>query len=183
MEKTVIDKLYNEFKELLSFLEEGREMSFVNIIDGNLRKTLLMAAASHFEDRFKSIIENFAKEASDNNALLIEFVKNKAISRQYHTYFDWKSRNANKFFALFGKTFKSQMESQIENDDELDKAVKAFIEIGSERNRLVHDDFGAFPIEKTTKEIYELYQNASIFIDKFPLKLKEVLSTNNRIND
>lgn len=175
MKKTVIDKLYEDVKELLSFLEEKEEISFLNTIDKNFRKTLLMASASYFEDRFKFTLKSFVEDASKDNRLLVEFVKNKAISRQYHTYFDWDAGNANRFFALFGDTFKNYMKSQIKDNDELNQAIKAFMEIGGERNRLVHQDFGAFQIEKTADEIYKLYKSALLFVERFPANLKSFI--------
>jgi hypothetical protein len=36
----------------------------------------------------------------------------------------------------------------------LAEAVEAFMAIGSERNRLVHQDYASFPVEKTLDEIY-----------------------------
>ena len=51
------------------------------------------------------------------------------------------------------------MKSMVSGDEKLDSSIKAFIELGRERNRLVHQNFGTYSIEKTSKEIYELYEN------------------------
>lgn len=65
------------------------------------------------------------------------------------------------------------MESRVRNDAGLDDSIKAFLEIGDERNRLVHHDFGSFTLEKTTTEIYRLYDKAVTFIDTMGTVLKE----------
>ena len=113
----------------------------------------------------------FVKEVSSENERLVEFVKNKAISRQYHTFFNWDLQNANAFFGLFGDSFKTFMAEKTKNDSNLAEAIKAFVELGRERNRLVHQDFGIFSLEKTTEEIYKLYETALPFVQCIPEKL------------
>ena len=43
--------------------------------------------------------------------------------------------------------------------------IKAFLELGDGRNRLAHQNFAAFAMEKTADEIFSLYQDAMPFID------------------
>ena len=95
---------------------------------------------------------------------MVELVRNKVIVRQYHSLFDWNSNNANKFFSLFGADFKEFVTSRLEGES-MQEAVSAFMEIGRERNRLVHGDFGSFPMEKTADEVYELYQEGVRFVE------------------
>lgn len=175
MQATVVDRIHREFKDLLSYLDQGNEVSLRSTVDENFRKALLLAAASHFEHRIVGDITAFVKESSSENSLLIEFVNNKAISRQYHTFFDWKESNANKFFGLFGESFKIFIKQELKNDEQLNSSIKAFLEIGRDRNRLVHQDFGTFTLEKTSDEIYELYKTALVFVDNIPIKLRECL--------
>lgn len=92
-------------------------------------------------------------------------VKQKAIDRQYHTYFNWDENNVNKFFSLFGSTFKEKRKQDVKNNPDLQSAIKSFIELGGERNKLVHQNFADYTIEKTAEEVYELYHQATIFID------------------
>jgi len=105
--------------------------------------------------------------------LVGEFIKNKAITRQYHTYFHWDSRNANAFFGLFGESFKVFMKQKVDDDPNLDSAIKAFMSIGLERNRLVHQDFGNFVLEKTAADIYEQYRIALKFVEAVPKCIEE----------
>ncbi len=171
MNKTIVDQLYHEFKELVSYLDQEGQASFHDVANKNFTKVLLLAAASYFEDRLIKELVQFIKTSAKENELLVEFCKNKAISRQYHTYFDWDKKNANRFFGLFGDSFKKGMEEAIKNDDKLATSIQAFLEIGGERNRLVHQNFGTFTLEKTTDEVYQLYEKAFYFMEVLPEKL------------
>jgi hypothetical protein len=95
---------------------------------------------------------------------LCAFVERKAISRQYHSYFDWKVRNANAFFALFGDDFKVVISKKLAGAPALREGMEAFMELGATRNNLVHLNFVTYPIEKTEVEIYDLYRKAVEFV-------------------
>ena len=56
--------------------------------------------------------------------------------------------------------------------EEMQKSVRAFLELGNERNKLVHQNYATFSMEKTLEEIYELYKSASRFVDILPEALK-----------
>jgi RiboL-PSP-HEPN len=99
-------------------------------------------------------------------------VRNKAVARQYHTWFNWCDNNANQFFGLFGAEFKAQMSELVKGSEEMQRSVRAFLELGNERNRLVHQDFATFSMEKTLDEIYRLYQSALMFVDALPTELR-----------
>ena len=64
------------------------------------------------------------------------------------------------------------MITAVKTDDQLDISVKAFLEIGRERNRLVHQDYGTFTLEKTADEIYKLYQAALTFVEVLPARFR-----------
>jgi hypothetical protein len=53
----------------------------------------------------------------------------------------------------------------VKEDIDLDSAIKSFLELGNERNKLVHQNFADCTIEKTAEEVYKLYQQATLFID------------------
>lgn len=175
MDKTIIDSLYEDNQEIDKYLEERGEISFRNYIDSNFRKTLLLSAASYFESTFTENILELIKYLACSREPLVQFVRRKAIDRQYHTYFDWKSRNANVFFGLFGSDFKAFMQKEINADSQLESAISAFIELGQIRNQLVHQNFAEFYLDKTVDEIYKLYRDALVFVELFPLKLKDYL--------
>ena len=104
-------------------------------------------------------------------------IQSKAIDRQYHTYFNWKTaKNANSFFALFGSDFSEFMEAEVKQNSELDSAVKAFLDLGRDRNNVVHVDFATNAAAKTVDEVYDAYQTALQFVDAMPVKYREFAS-------
>lgn len=170
---TVVERMHGEFNDLLSLLEEGGEISLRSVADDNFRKSLLLCAASFFEKTLCEVVANFVQKNSGNNPAIIEFVKNKAIHRQYHTWFSWKERNANSFFGLFGEEFKSHIVRKIKLDNKLEDSIKSFMELGEQRNRLVHQDYGTFSLEKTSAEIFQLYNSAMSFVFSVEIFLDE----------
>ena len=166
--QSIVDRIYQDNLDLLKFLEEKKEPSFMVQVNTVFTKTLLLSAASYFEHEICRIIQAFIERKSQNDECVISIVKQKAIERQYHTYFswkDWEKGNANSFFSLFGEVFKEKRSQEIKSDITLKSAVKAFLEIGNERNKLVHQNFADYTIEKTAEEVYKLYQQAILFIE------------------
>ncbi len=166
--QSIVDRIYQDNLDLLKFLEEKNELSFMVQFNIVFTKTLLLSAASYFEHEICKMIQFFIERKAQNDECVISIVKQKAIERQYHTYFswkDWEKGNAISFFALFGEAFKEKRSQEIKADDNLKSAVKAFLELGNERNKLVHQNFADCAIEKTAEEVYKLYQQATVFID------------------
>ncbi len=64
MSKTIVERLYEDFSNMLAFLEEKGEVSWANVTNENFRKVLLIAAASHFEQSMTDIVLNFVKQAT-----------------------------------------------------------------------------------------------------------------------
>ncbi len=83
------------------------------------------------------------------------------------------ANNANQFFGLFGSEFRSTMTERMKKSDDMQSSVEAFLELGNERNRLVHQNYATFPMEKTLDEIYALYQSAVMFVDDLPAALRD----------
>ena len=165
MRQSIVDRIYQDNLDLLKFLEEKNEPSFMVQFNTVFTKTLLLSAASYFEHEICRMVQTFIEYKSQNDECIVSIVKQKAIERQYHTYFDWEGRNANKFFSLFGKTFKEKRLKDVKEDPGLESAIKSFLELGNERNKLVHQNFADCTIEKTAEEVYKLYQQATLFID------------------
>ncbi len=167
-----VDLLHQEIADLLAVLDESGKVSLRIVADENLRKSMLLAAASYFEHRITESVLQFVRDSTNQNLLVGELVRNKAVKRQYHTWFQWERQNANSFFGLFGSDFRDFMGQKVK-DEKLEDAVRAFLELARERNRLVHENYGAFPLEKTAREIHELYCRARIFIEIVPQALRE----------
>jgi hypothetical protein len=174
---TPVDRLYSEASAVLLALRDQIEPSLHVAAADSLRKALLLAAASHFEYRVCAVVLEFVRERTDGSVLVEEFVRNKAVARQYHSWFKWDENNATHFYGLFGRKFRDAMGDRTRESDALRESVRAFLEVGNERNRLVHSDFASFPLEKTTEEIYELFQKALLFVDILPKALRECDST------
>jgi len=164
MNMTIIDTIYKRSLEILKFLESQNEVTYKSDYDEVFKKTLVLSIASYFESSICQIILKFTEDKTQNNNRIYNFVKNKGVSRQYHTYFNWDGKNANSFFSLFGDDFKNNCEKIIKSDSELENALRAFLELGETRNRLVHLNFADYPLSKTSDEYYNLYCKAIRFV-------------------
>ncbi|NUN15668.1 MAG: hypothetical protein HUU55_18745 [Myxococcales bacterium] len=173
MSQDAVRNIYLDYKQMVQLLEQSGEISLRISIDANYRKALLLAAASYFEQEITDIIVQFVNRTSRRNELLVNFVKRKALERQYHSLFAWKESNANHFWKFFGDDFDQQMKTKVKNDKSLSDAVEAFMEIGRERNRLVHENFASYTMEKTAEELHQLFEKALVF----PQMLRNVLGS------
>lgn len=160
-----VDRLYSDFSDLLQFLDKSQEPSFRSVAEDSFRKGLLLASASFFETTVCNAIEDFVRACSAGSEPVVALVRKKALSRQYHTLFNWESNNANSLFALFGETFERSAKKEVANDSELNAAVAAFMELGRDRNRLVHQNYVEYALEKTTEDIHALFTKANRFVD------------------
>lgn len=174
MSSPLIDRLYEDNKLIRDRLLSSNEISLATAIDDIFRKTLLLAAASYFEYMISTAILEYVEEKANADIAVLTLIKIKAIDRQYHTYFDWNSSNVNTFFGHFGDKYKQYAKERIEKEPALKESVRAFLEIGSLRNQLVHQNFATFVLDKTADEIYESYKRALRFIAFVPESLRNV---------
>lgn len=172
MHSVALQRLHQSLRGITDILLEKAEPSLISDLDDIARKTVLVSAASYFETTLTNAVHSFCVECSNKNTLVPSIVRAKAINRQYHTWFSWESNNANSFFSLFGDDFKNYMSERISKDDNLEESIRAFMEIGRERNRLIHGDFSTFQLEKTAEEIHGLYEKALHFVSSVPVELK-----------
>lgn len=174
---TIIDKMYADHKLLHDVLIAHQEVSLASDSDNKLKKVLLVSAASYFEYEMAGVVLSFANSASNQNPALLALVKAKVVERQYHTYFQWEGQNANKFFSLFGEAFLTECKATVKAEKDLDEGVRAFLEIGSTRNQMMHENFSTFPMDKTADEVYALYQRAERFLAYIKTKLAALAAT------
>ena len=172
---SIVDQLYQEHQTLVGHLIATGEISLQVNVDSSFRKTLLLAAASYFETALSESLIALFSERTHSAEPMVEFVRNKAIARQYHTFFNWDRRNANSFFGLFGGDFRRFMADEVDKDSGLDSSIKAFLELGQLRNEIVHQNFALFPLDKTVEEIYALYRDALGFMEVFPTKVRDYI--------
>jgi RiboL-PSP-HEPN len=163
----LVELLYNEHQEVMKLLREQKEISYAAALERSLPKIILLASASNLEHKTSNAVMDFFEELTSHTSAL-NFVKNKAIKRQYHTYFNWDLRNANQFFGLFGDDLKGEVSRIIEQDTSLSQSIRDFLEIGSLRNQLVHGDYSSFTMEKTAKEMFSQHKSALQFVTRLP---------------
>jgi len=160
--ENIIDILIKRHEEVRHFFSQQGEVTLADNSDAEFRKVLILSITSFFEHEITSAISELAENSSSPR--IFELVKAKAISRQYHTYFDWKDgKNINSFTKLFGESFKQEIEKELKQR-ELTEGMKLFLILGQERNILVHKNFAAASISWTVDEIVEKYEKALEFV-------------------
>lgn len=163
-----IDGMYRDYGGIVGRLSEAGEVSLLSSADDSFRKMLLLASASYFEHRVTECVVEFVARVTSKDHVITWLVKRRVVARQYHTWFDWNQNNANQFFSMFGRACVHHMRNEVERSDFLDDSIFAFMEIGRDRNRLVHGNFGSFSLEKTSDDIYDSYRSALRFVDWVP---------------
>jgi hypothetical protein len=178
---TPVELLNEEYRSIVGFLIDSVQPSLSSDVDKSFKKVIALSSASYFEHLILEILIDFIGKETSNNMKAVNFFKKKAIGMQYHTYFNWgekddpdkPGKNANVFFSLFGDDFKKEAEEEIRGNPDLDRSMKAFIEIGHLRNILVHSNFAAYNLDnKTTDEIFELYKSGLFFVNYIRDKLR-----------
>lgn len=173
MSADLIARLMTDHGALMDYLRLQGEISFLSTMESSLPKVMLLAAASDLEQEVQQVIIGYYKQQTRDCEFAINFVHNKAISRQYHTYFDWRNRSANSFFALFGERFKAKARAALKGDADMAQAVSDFCELGDLRNQLVHENYASFSMEKTASEVHALYLSARRFVTYLPTLLAD----------
>jgi hypothetical protein len=178
---SIVDNLYSEYNEIIAFLSQSNQPSLVSDTSKYFKKVILLSSASYFEHEIQNILVQFVKISTNDNLRVINFLKKKAIGQNYHTFFAWgekndhskPGKNANVFFSMFGDDFKLVVQEEIKCNEELDKSIKSFLEIGHLRNILVHSNFAAYNLDnKTPEEIYAMHNNSIMFIDYIKERLQ-----------
>lgn len=168
---TIIDTLIERHENISLFFEEKNEISLKTDSDEEFKKVLILCIASYFEHHIiDSILQLTQKYESEK---IINLIKMKAISRQYHTYFDWDKNNVNKFLSLFGDNFKNNISMELRSNIALNDGAKNFLQLGEKRNILVHENFASASVDWTIKEIVEKYKKALTFVEYVSNKIIE----------
>jgi hypothetical protein len=158
-----INDYFDNQTAVLAKLREISEVSLASELSNSLAKMLIIASASYFEDCITTYVHDFVDKNSRSD-MLREFFRIRAIERQYHTWFDWKSQNASVFFSLFGEAAKQRFADLIKRSQTLEQSVKDFIFLGSQRNLIAHKNLLNYPITDTPEEIKRRIQSASLFL-------------------
>lgn len=159
-----IEEIYSQQSEILHYLTEASEVSFVVTLDDQLKKFFVLSSASYFEVAVTQMMVDFFVRKSEGKAI-VSFLENKALKRQYHTLFNWEdAKNCNTFFGLFGSEFKDEITKIIQSNEDLSTGMRDFLEIGRLRNHLIHKNIATQFVDKTAAELYTKYQSATLFI-------------------
>jgi RiboL-PSP-HEPN len=160
-----IEAFYRGNVELIEFLLANGQLSYASDANDNFRRSLVIAAASFFEGEISDIVRKLPAHHADGNPFLVSLVDIKAVSRQYHTYFEWDKPNANKFFSMFGADYKSACQKKFNEDTQFKSAVTAFLSLGATRNLIAHENYVTFNVDKTPDDIIKEFREAITFVE------------------
>jgi hypothetical protein len=142
-----------------------------NEVENDFKKVLVVSAASFYEHLVVEALHRFACKAPDPR--VGEFVKRTVVKRGYSSLFDWDAGNVNGFLAHFGDEFKKDVSTEIKADDDFRGGMAAFIQLGAQRNTLVHKNFADNTTagDQTVEEIYSSYTVALRFVEHLCTRL------------
>jgi hypothetical protein len=170
----IIEKYYADHSELLDYLTISHQTSLQLVAQESFRRSLVLSIGSYFESNIKKLIEEFVKIQSANCPELISLVRITAVERQYHTLFDWDDKKINKFLSFFGADFKAKCATEIAANTELTDSARAFMQLGTLRNVIVHQNYLTVRIDKTASEILDDYHKATLIISFLSERLLKV---------
>jgi hypothetical protein len=165
VESAVIDQFYEGQAEVIKYLVDQNEISFSSLISDLSRKSLVLAMASYLETVVCDIVREVVGRRSRGDEIVKSLIEQKAIKRQYHTYFNWEGNNANIFFALFGDNFSTRVKAKVAANADLNEAIRSFLQIGNIRNLLVHNNYLSYPVDASREELLQKFQQAVRFIE------------------
>lgn len=160
-----VTQQFADSEELYNYCFQNGEITFSSYIDDAYKKILILSAASFFEKVITESIKGFSKKLCPYDQRITSFIENKALKRQYHQLFNWEANNTNKFWSLFGDDLKSFVREYIKDHPDLEIAEKNFIDLGEQRNLLVHKNFAEFDVNVTRNDIYKKYCSAKVFVE------------------
>lgn len=158
----VVERLFDDLSRLVESLKITGALSLAVSLSEVASRSLLIAAASHFEAQFGEMFKEVSAQLA--SPALAAFGVNQGVTRKYHTLFSWDAGNANAFYKKFGEDFKSRATARAAQDAEFAKSVGEFVRIGSDRNELIHSDFASFPLTSTLDELIVRYRDARAFL-------------------
>ncbi|XDD45246.1 HEPN domain-containing protein [Leptospira sp. WS39.C2] len=176
MLKELIQKIDSDFSDSKEFLEQNYKVSERNNLEVLQTKVSILTLGTYVENRTYEIIQEFLNSHKDS--LLYEFLENHALNRKFHTMFDFRSNNLNKFFGLFGDEFCDFMKTKTKIDEDFKNSISAFLEICVKRNTLAHENFYLTSIDLTLEEVYKKAENIELFYQKFQVYSAEFQTKN-----
>lgn len=162
----LLERLCRESAELKDFLarQTPPQLSYLEAAENNSRKVLVLSAASLFEHRITEALLGYADKTSNSNKCVLSLIRNKAIKRQFHTFFDWENKRAGTFYTLLGEDLGAAVKAAC-NESPRKEQIGAFLEIGYLRNCMVHQNFAEFPLDNSADDVRNLCELADSFVD------------------
>jgi hypothetical protein len=164
MSAEFVEAFYRTHVELGQYLIDAREVSYATDFNTSFRRSLVLAIASFFEHEVTAVMREIPVQHAEGCDIIASLLERQVIRRKYHTFFDWDDLKPMPFFALFGDAYKTMAQTRVKADAEVGAAMRAFLELGQIRNRLVHGNFVAFDIDKTPDELIGQFRIAQKFI-------------------
>lgn len=158
-----VEKFYERHQALYEFLLTSGEVSFASDFTETYTRGLVLAIASYFEHDITEILTEIPEKRGGGDPVVTAMIVRQAISRKYHTYFDWEKLKPGPFWALLGEDFKAQAVKDVKADDAVEKGIQAFLELGQLRNNLVHQNYVQFTVNKTPGELIDQFRSALAF--------------------
>lgn len=155
-------------------LSEEKDISLRIELEQIFLKAVVIAAGSEMEQELTKTIIQLVSDAS-KSPWVAEFVRIKALTRQYHTLFDWKKQSPNTFWSLFGPEIAGKLKVRYQGDEAFQAIVDAFLRLGSKRNSIAHAYF-EFSLELGLEEFMAEYELAREFPGRFSGVLIEILA-------
>ncbi len=148
---TEVTRTYLELNSIKRVVLDHGMPSDIIAFEAMAAKCFLLAAASYFEKATCAVIRNHTERITGSLAI-VSFLDKQALERKYHTLFDWKQSNINKFIRLFGNEFYNFVAPVLDRDKEKNAAIE-FMTLGQMRNKLVHENFSEYLLEHTLDDI------------------------------
>lgn len=158
-----IPTLIADLRTTQSILAEAKDVSAQISYEDVSRKLLLLSCASFLEVTMTQLVMDICHELSGSNLIITSLVKTKAVDRQYHAWFDWKTPSAGPFFGMFGDDVKARYKLMFQKGTPEGEILDGFLKLGSNRNRLIHGNVASFVLDDTFEEIAQLYKKAIWF--------------------
>ena len=162
---SLLKRLVDESDELRVLLSAQAQLSLLRAAEDNSRKALVLSAASLFEHRITEAILSYADKASSSNACVTSLIRNKAVKRQFHTFFEWEKKKPGPFFTLLGDELGGKLKADCAKSPGKEQ-VEAFLEVGYLRNSLVHQNYAEFLLDKSADDIRRLCEEADRFVEQ-----------------
>lgn len=158
-----IERMNLDAQAAIDALSQPDVASVRTSADDFFRRLLILSIGSYCEKRVVLMLERFCDKASASSVELCTFVKTKALTRQYHTWFQWDASNANSFSKLFGPRFHKSLAAAMEADRDIENGARCFLQLGAIRNKIAHEGL-EYEFSLSREDVMRDYRAAIRFI-------------------